>query len=97
MKTLGRLVPTSAFKVGGGYRVALPLDASRTWNGTTLEGQGVAPDVEEPLRADDLARGTDSQLWRAEQVTRATLSNPWALRDLSVGRQRSEILETSAS
>jgi MFS family permease len=39
-KTPGRLVATSGFKVGFGYRVALPVAAYYTWNGTNLEGQG---------------------------------------------------------
>jgi carboxyl-terminal processing protease len=65
-KTPGRLVATSGFKVGFGYRVALPVAAYYTWNGTNLEGMGVRPDVDEPLRADALARGDDTQLRRAQ-------------------------------
>ena len=45
-KTAGRLMAASAFKVGFGYRVALPVAAYRTWQGTMLEGIGVCPDVE---------------------------------------------------
>lgn len=64
-KTPGRLVATSGFKVGHGYRVALPVAAYYTWKGTNLEGKGVAPDVEQPLCADVLGGGDDSQLRRA--------------------------------
>jgi C-terminal processing protease CtpA/Prc len=69
-KTPGRLVATSGFKVGHGYRVALPVAAYYTWEGTNLEGKGVAPDVDEPLSADVLGRGNDNQLRRAQEVTR---------------------------
>jgi C-terminal processing protease CtpA/Prc len=67
-KTPGRLVATSAFKVGHGYRVALPVAAYYTWKGTNLEGHGVVPDVEEPLDAQVLWSGVDSQLQRATSV-----------------------------
>jgi C-terminal processing protease CtpA/Prc len=61
-------VATSAFKVGHGYRVALPVAAYYTWKGTNLEGHGVVPDVEEPLDAQVLWSGVDSQLQRATSV-----------------------------
>ncbi len=64
-KTPGRLVATSAFKVGHGYRVALPVAAYYTWKGTNLEGHGVVPDVEAPLDAEALWGGVDNQLQRA--------------------------------
>ena len=64
-KTAGRLVATSAFKVGFGYRVALPVAAYFTWKGTNLEGRGVAPDIEEPVSPQSLWNGKDNQLERA--------------------------------
>ncbi len=64
-KTPGRLVATSGFKVGHGYRVALPVAAYYTWRGTNLEGRGVAPDMEEPLSREAVSRGDDNQLARA--------------------------------
>jgi C-terminal processing protease CtpA/Prc len=64
-KTAGRLVATSAFKVGHGYRVALPVAAYFTWNGTNLEGKGVTPDIEEPISPQSLWNGRDNQLERA--------------------------------
>jgi C-terminal processing protease CtpA/Prc len=67
-KTPGRLVATSAFKVGHGYRVALPVASYYTWKGTNLEGRGVVPDVEEPLQASALWQGEDTQLRRAVVV-----------------------------
>jgi C-terminal processing protease CtpA/Prc len=64
-KTAGRLVATSAFKVGFGYRVVLPVAAYYTWQGTNLEGRGVVPDVEEPVSTDALLSARDNQLARA--------------------------------
>lgn len=64
-KTPGRLVATSAFKVGFGYRVVLPVAAYFTWHGTNLEGRGVMPNVEEPLSPEALWSGEDNQLSRA--------------------------------
>jgi carboxyl-terminal processing protease len=67
-KTPGRLVATSAFKVGHGYRVALPVAAYFTWQGRNLEGAGVTPDVEVPFSPEAVWRGVDPQLDRALQA-----------------------------
>ncbi len=64
-KTAGRLVATSAFKVGFGYRLVLPVAAYYTWHGTNLEGRGVAPDVDVPISTESLLNGGDNQLSRA--------------------------------
>lgn len=64
-KTPGRLVATSAFKVGSGYRVVLPVAAYFTWHGTNLEGRGVTPEIEEPISPEALWNGEDNQLNRA--------------------------------
>jgi C-terminal processing protease CtpA/Prc len=64
-KTPGRLVATSAFKVGLGYRVVLPVAAYFTWHGTNLEGRGVVPNIEEPLSPEAVWNGEDNQLNRA--------------------------------
>lgn len=64
-KTAGRLVATSAFKVGFGYRLVLPVGAYYTWHDNNLEGRGVAPDVDEPVSPDALWKGEDNQLKRA--------------------------------
>lgn len=68
VRTPGRLVAASAFKVGFGYRVALPVASYFTWKGTSLEAQGVEPDVPEPISAEALWRGEDNQLLRARGV-----------------------------
>jgi carboxyl-terminal processing protease len=65
VKTAGRLVAMSAFKVGFGYRIAIPVAAYYTWRGTNLEGQGVTPHVNEPLSPQALWNGQDNQLVRA--------------------------------
>jgi C-terminal processing protease CtpA/Prc len=67
-KTAGRLVATSAFKVGFGYRVVLPVASYFTWKGTNLEGRGVQPDVPEPLSPEALWTGCDNQLQRARDL-----------------------------
>ena len=41
-KTAGRL--PSAVKVGQGFRLALPVGAYHTWNGTVREGSPIEPD-----------------------------------------------------
>jgi C-terminal processing protease CtpA/Prc len=68
VKTPGRLVATSAFKVGHGYRVALPVAAYYTWKDRSLEGTGVSPDIEEPIGPEALWKGDDTQLQRAASV-----------------------------
>ena len=65
VKTAGRLVATSAFKVGSGYRVVLPVAAYYTWQGTNLEGRGIVPDIEEPVSPEALLNDRDNQLARA--------------------------------
>ncbi|MCC6779569.1 MAG: hypothetical protein IT537_23560 [Hyphomicrobiales bacterium] len=65
MRTAGRLVASSAFKVGEGYRVVLPVAAFFTWAGTNLEGHGVEPACIEPLCLDRLRSDQDNQLARA--------------------------------
>jgi carboxyl-terminal processing protease len=64
-KTAGRLVATTAFKVGHGYRVALPVAAYFTWKGTNIEGRGVVPDIAVPMDVEGLWNGKDNQLDRA--------------------------------
>lgn len=69
-KTPGRLVATSAFKVGSGFRIAIPVANYHTWAGTNLEGKGVAPDIDEPISPQSLWDGQDNQLERALECLR---------------------------
>ena len=64
-KTAGRLVATSAFKVGFGYRLVLPVARYYTWHGRNLEGEGVEPDIREPLSTEALLGASDRHLDRA--------------------------------
>ena len=52
----------SAFKVGFGYRVALPIAAYRTWQGKMLEGMGVCPEIEVRFNAQAYVASRDPQL-----------------------------------
>jgi carboxyl-terminal processing protease len=67
-RTAGRLVASSAFKVGEGYRVVLPVAAFFTWAGTNLEGKGIEPTYSEPLSVNDLWSSHDSQIARARSL-----------------------------
>jgi C-terminal processing protease CtpA/Prc len=67
-----RPVATSAFKVGFGYRVVMPVATYFIWNGTNLEGRGFAPTIEEPFSFEASVKGRDNQLERAMQIVRET-------------------------
>lgn len=70
-KTPGRLTGASSFPVGHSYRVALPVSAYRTWQGTTVEGQGVVPDVPVPFSVEAIRQGQDVQLEAALQIVQS--------------------------
>jgi len=67
-KTPGRLTGANSFKVGYGYRVALPVVQYRTWKETVLEGSGVDVNIHEPLSLDEIWRGNDNQLAAAARA-----------------------------
>lgn len=67
-KTAGRLVATSAFKVGHGYRLVMPVAQYFTWKGTNLEGRGQQPTIEVPFSPEAARHGVDDQLDRARDV-----------------------------
>ncbi len=69
-KTPGRLLSGSAFKVGHGFVLGLPVAAYLTWEGTLLEGKGVDPDYVVELSPEALQEGKDSQMERATEVAR---------------------------
>ena len=70
-KTPGRLTGASSFPVGYGYRVALPVSAYRTWQGTTVEGEGVTPNMLVPFSVEAIRQGRDVQLEAALQTVRS--------------------------
>lgn len=61
-KTPGRLVSRSAFKLGSGYRLVIPVAAYVSANGTQIEGRGIVPDLLIPWSFTDAVEGTDNQL-----------------------------------
>jgi C-terminal processing protease CtpA/Prc len=69
--TPGRLLGGHSFRVGHGYRVALPVAAYYTWAGTFLEGKGVVPNVPEPFSASAIRIGCDTQLERAMDIVKS--------------------------
>jgi len=68
--TPGRLLGGHSFRVGHGYRIAIPVAAYYTWNGTFLEGKGVVPDVDQPFSIAAIRSCTDTQLQRAMAVAK---------------------------
>jgi C-terminal processing protease CtpA/Prc len=67
-KTAGRLLSSSAFRVGHGYILVLPTAAYLTWSGRSLEGTGITPDVEIDATYESLRAGEDVQLQKATEV-----------------------------
>lgn len=78
-KTPGRLLSGSAFKVGHGYILGLPVAAYLTWQGRMLENNGIVPKFSIDLSRDALRDGRDTQLETAVEVakkwSRRTCSN----------------------
>jgi len=70
-ETPGRLLSGSAFKVGHGYILGLPVAAYLTWHGRMLENNGIVPKFSIELSRDALRDGRDSQLETAIEVARA--------------------------
>jgi carboxyl-terminal processing protease len=70
-KTPGRLLSGSAYKVGYGYILGLPVAAYMTWQGRMLENNGIVPKVSMELSRDALKKGRDSQLGAAIEVAKA--------------------------
>jgi C-terminal processing protease CtpA/Prc len=71
MKTPGRLLSGSAYKVGHGYILGLPVAAYLTWQGRMLENSGITPRFSIELSRDALKAGRDTQLEMATSVVRA--------------------------
>jgi carboxyl-terminal processing protease len=69
-KTPGRLLSGSAFKAGFGYIVGLPVAAYLTWEGSLIEGEGVAPNIPVALSPEQLLAGEDPQMQKALELVR---------------------------
>jgi len=70
-KTPGRLLSGSAFKVGHGYVLGLPVAAYLTWQGRMLENGGITPKFSVELSRDGLREERDTQLETAVAVVKA--------------------------
>ncbi|MGA8618939.1 MAG: S41 family peptidase [Candidatus Sulfotelmatobacter sp.] len=70
-KTPGRLLSGSAYKVGHGYILGLPVAAYLTWQGRMLENNGIVPKFSIELSRDALKEGRDTQLETAIGVAKA--------------------------
>jgi carboxyl-terminal processing protease len=70
-KTPGRLLSGSAYKVGRGYILGLPVAAYLTWQGRMLENNGIVPKFFIELSREALKQGIDGQLDAAIQVAKA--------------------------
>jgi carboxyl-terminal processing protease len=69
-KTPGRLLSGSAFKVGHGYILGLPVAGYLTWQGRMLENNGIVPTVSADVWRDALREGKDTQLEKAVEVAK---------------------------
>ena len=67
-RTAGRLICSSAYKVGHGYFVRIPARAWYTWSGALLEEKGVVPDY---AVANGHQQAVDAQLDHAVDVVRS--------------------------
>jgi len=69
-KTPGRLVSRSAFKIGSGYRITIPVGAFISWAGNQIEGKGIEPDVAVSWSYEDALKGIDNQLDHALEIAK---------------------------
>jgi len=67
MRTAGRLICCSVYKVGHGYFVRIPARAWYTWSGELLEDKGVVPDY---VVVNDHQQAADAQLDQAIDIVR---------------------------
>ena len=70
-KTPGRLLSGSAYKVGHGYILGLPVAAYLTWHGRMLENNGIVPKFAIELSREGLKEERDTQLETAIDVAKA--------------------------
>jgi C-terminal processing protease CtpA/Prc len=61
-RSAGEVLGGANFRVGGEYRVRIPVTAWYTWSGRTIEGSGVHPDIPVEVQFEDLRDRTDRQL-----------------------------------
>jgi C-terminal processing protease CtpA/Prc len=66
--TAGEVMGGANFKVGGGYRLRIPVTTWQTWNGMHIEGSGIQPDIPVDFSPEAAEQGRDSQLETAIQI-----------------------------
>ncbi|MGC2657196.1 MAG: S41 family peptidase [Bryobacteraceae bacterium] len=69
-KTPGRLVSRSAFAVGSGYQITIPIAAYLSWDGKQVEGKGIDPDMQVDWSYTEALAGVDNQLSAALEIAR---------------------------
>ena len=67
-KTRGNVLGAANFRVGSGYWLRLPVFGWFTSQGSSLEGNGVDPDVAIEISPEGLAAGHDNQMERAIEI-----------------------------
>jgi carboxyl-terminal processing protease len=70
-RTPGRLLSGSAYKVGHGYILGLPVAAYLTWQGRMLENNGIVPKFPIELSREALRDGVDTQLEKAVELVKS--------------------------
>ena len=60
--TAGQVLGGANFKLHGGYTLRMPVAGWYTWNEQCIEGLGVSPDIEVPVKQRDLLAGRDAQI-----------------------------------
>ena len=70
-KTPGRLPSGSAYKVGHGYILGLPVAAHLTWQGRMPENNGIVPKFSIELSRDALKKDIDTQMETAIEMAKA--------------------------
>jgi C-terminal processing protease CtpA/Prc len=67
-RTPGHLISRSAFPIGHGYQLVVPVAAYKSWQGTQIEGNGIEPDLDAPWSYEAALEQRDSQLEQAVRV-----------------------------
>jgi len=67
-RTAGEVLGGANFNLRNGYRLRIPTAAWFTWQGDSIEGKGVEPDLTIDNPAESLAAGRDPQLDKAVAV-----------------------------
>jgi C-terminal processing protease CtpA/Prc len=69
-RTAGEVLGGANFKLPGGYVLRMPVAGWYTWQGESIEGKGVEPDVGIENSPETLATGIDSQLEKALEIVK---------------------------